>query len=76
GLFGKSNTVEYAVPDISCGHCEAKVTAALEGVDGIKKVKASAKDKRVVIQYTGDSAPDLDTVNKVLEPAGYPAQQG
>ncbi|MFW5827027.1 MAG: heavy metal translocating P-type ATPase [Alkalispirochaeta sp.] len=76
GLFGKSNTVEYTVPDISCGHCEAKVTAALQGVDGIKKVKASAKNKNVVIEYTGESAPDLETVNKVLEPAGYPAQQG
>jgi len=37
-------------------------------------VKASAKSKEVVIEYTGDDAPDLDTVNAVLEPAGYPAQ--
>jgi Cu+-exporting ATPase len=74
GLFGSSNKVEYTVPDMNCGHCEAKVTAALQGVDGIKKVKATSKDKRVVIEYTGDSAPDLETVNGVLEPAGYPVQ--
>ena len=74
GLFGSSNKVEYTVPDMNCGHCEAKVTAALQGVDGIKKVKATSKDKRVVIEYTGEAAPDLETVNKVLEPAGYPAQ--
>ena len=75
GLFSKNNTVEYTVPDMNCGHCEAKVTAALEGVAGVKKVKATAKDKRLVIEYSGDTAPDLNTVNTVLEPAGYPAQQ-
>ena len=75
GLFGNKKSVEYRVPDMSCGHCEAKVTAALQGVTGVKKVKATAKDKRVVIEYAGDAAPDLATVNGVLEPAGYPAQE-
>lgn len=74
GLFTKK-TVEYRVPDMNCGHCEAKVTAALQTVDGVSKVKATSKDKRLVIQYSGDAAPDLATVNAVLEPAGYPAEQ-
>jgi Cu+-exporting ATPase len=75
GLFGTKKSVEYRVPDMNCGHCEAKVTAALEGVSGVKKVKATSSDKRLVIEYSGEIAPDLVTVNGVLEPAGYPAQE-
>ncbi|MFA7566381.1 MAG: heavy metal translocating P-type ATPase [Alkalispirochaeta sp.] len=74
GLFGSGKKVSYRVEDMTCGHCEAKVTAALSELPNVKKVKASAKSKEVVIEYTGDDAPDLDTVNTVLEPAGYPAQ--
>ncbi len=76
GLFGSKNTVTYKVADMSCGHCEAKVTAALQDLPSVQKVKASSKTKEVVIQYGGDTAPDLTTVNTVLEPAGYPATQG
>lgn len=72
GLFGKKNTVTYHIADMNCGHCEAKVTAALHELPTISKVKATAKDKRVVIEYK-DEAPDLEAVNAVLQPAGYPA---
>lgn len=75
GLFGSSRKVEFTVPDMNCGHCEAKVTAALETVDGITKIKATSKDKRLVVEYSGDQAPDLATINAVLEPAGYPARK-
>jgi Cu+-exporting ATPase len=75
GLFGSKATVRYHVADMNCGHCEAKVTAALSELPAVKKVKATAKDKTVVIEYSGDAAPDLATVNAVLEPAGYPATQ-
>ncbi|MFW6228461.1 MAG: heavy-metal-associated domain-containing protein, partial [Alkalispirochaeta sp.] len=75
GLFGSNGKVSYHIADMNCGHCEAKVTAALSELPAVKKVKATAKDKTVVIEYTGDTAPDLATVNSVLEPAGYPATQ-
>jgi P-type Cu+ transporter len=75
GLFGSKKSVEYRVPDMNCGHCEAKVTAALAGVSGVKKVVATSGDKRLVIEYSGETAPNLATVNGVLEPAGYPAQE-
>lgn len=74
GLFGSSRKVEFTVPDMNCGHCEAKVSAAVQTLDGITKVKATSKDKRLVVEYAGEQAPDLATINAVLEPAGYPAQ--
>jgi cation transport ATPase len=73
GIFGSKQQVSYHIADMNCGHCEAKVTAALQELSGVKKVKATADDKTVRIEYTGDAAPDLATVNGVLEPAGYPA---
>lgn len=74
GLFGSRKTVEFTVPDMNCGHCEAKVTAAVKTLDGVVGVTATSADKKLVIQYKGDAAPDFATVNGVLEPAGYPLQ--
>lgn len=73
GLFGNKGSVTYTVADMNCGHCEAKVTKAVEGLPNVKKVQATSADKTLVITYSGDAAPDLATVNGVLEPAGYTA---
>lgn len=74
GIFGPRQRVEFYVPTMNCGHCEAKVTGAVKGLAGVKKVTATSSDKRLVIEYTGDSAPDLDAVNSVLKPVGYQAE--
>ncbi|SIQ16128.1 Copper chaperone CopZ [Alkalispirochaeta americana] len=75
GLFGLSRgSVEYRVPAMNCGHCEAKITGAVRGVAGVKKARASAPEKRLVLEYRGDTAPDLAAVNAVLKPLGFEAQ--
>jgi copper chaperone CopZ len=76
GLFGTGKKVTFRVADMNCSHCEAKVTAALKELPAVKKVKATSGNKEVVIEYTGETPPDLSTVNGVLEPAGYPATEG
>ena len=75
GLFSKSgnSTVEYTIPNMACGHCEAKVKSALEGMESVKKVDASSKTKLATIHYDGD-APTLDAVNSALETSGYFAE--
>lgn len=74
GLFGSKQSVQYRVPEMNCGHCEKKVTGAVTGLAGVKKVTATSTDKRLVIEYTGDVAPDLDAINSVLKPVGYEAE--
>lgn len=74
GLFGGAKTVEYRVPDMNCGHCEAKVIQAVRGLPSVRRVKATSSDKRLVIHFGGDVGPDLEAVNGVLEPAGYRAE--
>jgi len=72
-----SSTIEQATltaPDISCGHCEATVTAAVGGLAGVTSVEASATTKRVVVAYDPDRV-SLDRIAAALDEAGYPAQQ-
>lgn len=75
GLFSKrgNSTVEFSVPNMACGHCEAKVKAALEGMDSVKKVDASSKTKLATIHFDGE-APTLEQVNSALETSGYFAE--
>lgn len=73
GLFGNKASVTFHVADMNCGHCEAKITTAVEKLPNVKKVKATSSNKKLVIEYSGDAAPDLAAVNAVLEPAGYSA---
>ncbi len=75
GLFGAKQTVTYHVAEMNCGHCEKKITTALEGVAGISKVKTTSSDKRLVIEYKGEAPVDLESVNAVLEPVGYVASR-
>lgn len=73
GLFS-NNSVEYTIPNMACGHCEAKVKTALEAMDSVKKVDASSESKLATIHYKGGEAPTLEDVNSALEGSGYFAE--
>ncbi|TVR71091.1 MAG: copper chaperone [Spirochaetaceae bacterium] len=73
-LFGSKQSVAFRIPEMNCGHCEAKVSGAVKGLAGVKKVTATSADKRLVVEYKGDTAPDLDAINNVLKPVGYEAE--
>ena len=73
GLFG-NKSVEYTIPNMACGHCEAKVKAALEKMSEVKKVEASSESKLATIHYKGGDAPSLEQVNSALEGSGYFAE--
>ncbi|MFP4329326.1 MAG: heavy-metal-associated domain-containing protein [Alkalispirochaetaceae bacterium] len=75
GFFSKSgsSTVEYTIPNMACGHCEAKVKSVLEGMERVKKVEASSRTKVATIHYEGE-APTIEAVNSALESSGYFAE--
>lgn len=58
-----------SVPDMSCGHCKAKVESALGAVPQAGEVKVDLTSRTV--EVTG-SAPAADLL-KALDAAGYPA---
>lgn len=40
-----------SVSGMSCSHCEARVTAAVEALEGVKSCKASAKKSVAVVKF-------------------------
>jgi copper chaperone len=58
-----------SIPDMSCDHCKAAVTAALTAVPGVASVAVNLD--RQTAEVTGDSP--LAALLSALDKAGYPA---
>ncbi len=70
GIFSKKSKqpdVVLSIPEMSCGHCEKKITEALSQVDGVRNVSADAKAKEARI-FGSASAEQLI---QALEPTPY-----
>ncbi|MBI1774133.1 MAG: heavy-metal-associated domain-containing protein [Proteobacteria bacterium] len=64
---GKSAAVSFRVADMTCGHCAATITSAIEaGVPGAR-VSADPESKLVSVSGNGDAA----KLAKLIEAAGY-----
>ncbi len=61
-------TIEFTLPDMSCGHCVKSVTAAVHRVDPSAKVAVDVPCRRVQIE-TSRPVQDFATV---LADEGYP----
>ncbi|WP_417259645.1 heavy-metal-associated domain-containing protein [Celeribacter sp.] len=60
----------FSVPDMTCGHCKAAITEALEAVDDGVDIEANMETREIEVHSTaGDAA-----ILKALNDAGYPAQ--
>jgi copper chaperone len=67
---GKMAEITYVVPDMSCGHCKAAVTAGLAGVAGVREVDVDLESKQVVVH--GDDLDDA-LMRAAISEAGYEA---
>jgi len=61
------------VPDISCGHCQATITTALEPLDGVTDVNVDIPTKKVTVRYD-EAVIGLDRMKGVLAEEGYPVE--
>lgn len=69
------STIEQATftaPDISCGHCVARVETAVGAVAGVEKVVANVDSKQVAVTYDAAATSPL-VIRTALAEAGYPA---
>ena len=57
------------VEGMTCGHCEMTVEKAVRQVTNVETAKASAKDKKVEITFSGEL--DRDAVKAKVKEAGY-----
>lgn len=62
-------TTTITVEGMSCGHCEATVEEALEGVSGVTDATADREAGRASVE--GDA--DVGTLVRAVEDAGYEA---
>ncbi len=65
---------EIKVKGMSCGHCAAAVTRALESLPGVSEVQVDLASGRVTYQSAG-SVP-LEEVARVIKVAGYEVVAG
>jgi copper chaperone len=66
-----SQTIEqlaYSVPGMSCGHCRAAITAAVENVAGVSSVNVDLATKRVSV--AGEQLDD-SAIRAAIDEAGY-----
>lgn len=63
-----SKTQTYSVPGISCGHCQAAITAEVSEIAGVTGVAVDLDTK--LVQVTGDSFTD-ESVAAAIDEAGY-----
>lgn len=63
--------LEYSVPGVSCGHCEAAIKQEVSKLAGVASVTVDLAAKRV--RVTGESL-DGDAVIAAIDEAGYDAQ--
>ena len=67
-----TDTITYAVPDMSSGHCRDAITAEVRAVPGVEQVEVDLDTRLVVI--SGSDLDDAALVAAIGE-AGYEAVQ-
>lgn len=63
-------TIEYTVPGMHCGHCEAAVKEEVSAVPGVESVVVDLATKRVEVN---GAALDDRAIRAAIEEAGYEA---
>lgn len=60
---------EFEVKGMTCGHCMARVTKAVQSVDPQAKVEVDLANRLVHVDASGEAKPIADAITQ----AGYPA---
>ena len=63
-----ADQLTYTVPGMSCGHCRAAISSAVEQLEGVAVVEVDLDAKRVTV--TGDGLDDA-AVRAAIDEAGY-----
>ncbi len=75
GLFGSKPSMIISIPNMNCGHCEAKVSNALKALEGVGKFSVDLPGKKVNLTLKPGKELGFDAINEALSAAGYPAEQ-
>jgi copper chaperone len=65
-----AESLTFAVSGMKCGGCEANVSNKLSAIDGVLMVKASSKDKEVMVEFDADKT-GPSAIKTAIAEAGY-----
>lgn len=68
-MFGKTQTISFAVEGMMCNNCKAHVEKALLSVKGVKSVEASVENKSVTV--VAKTSVSEDSLKSAVTAAGY-----
>ncbi|MBV7485940.1 heavy-metal-associated domain-containing protein [Bordetella sp. BOR01] len=63
-------SIQFSVPDMSCGHCVSTITQAVQQAVPGARVTADLSARRVTVE----NASEADVVRAAIVQAGYDAQ--
>lgn len=72
-MHNATQSTTLTAPDISCAHCVATVTEAVNALDGIERVAANEQTKLVVVEFQPERVSETQ-IRAALDEAGYPAE--
>lgn len=64
-------TIQFRVPGMTCGHCEAAVTKELSALPGVTHVSVDLDTKAVVLATSDDFDLDWDVLTAAVDEAGF-----
>lgn len=67
-----NETIELKIEGMSCGHCVAGVTKALEGVSGVRTAEVRLEAGAATVSHDGSVAPEV--LIAAVEEEGYDAR--
>jgi copper chaperone len=63
-------TITLQVQGMTCGHCKAAVTNALQELDGVKNVEVHLQEGTVDVDYD-ETKVSLEKLKEAIEEQGY-----
>ncbi len=74
---GEIKTIEIPIEGMSCMSCVANVKKTLSGINGVKEVNVSLKDKKATVKYANDKVTQeqlVAAINKIGYTTGKPKE--
>ena len=63
-------TVNYTIPNISCGHCVHTIQRELSEIEGVSQVQASESTKQVTVEFNHPATEEQ--IETLLAEINYP----
>ena len=67
-------TINFTLPDVSCGHCKMSVERQVGEMEGVASVLVTVDKKQAAIQY--DAPATSERIEALLAEIGFPPRGG